>query len=364
MDSDTLRDCQAECRWPHFLARQMVDTFILMIVGLVMGICIFSAPLMGMEGAHVPPPGMALIYDPRFTELVSSHVELEKIADGHVWAEGPVWNAKDGSLLYSDVPRNSVYRWSEASGVTVFLHPSGFAVPENFTGRQPGSNGLAFDRKGRLILCEHGNRRVTRIEMDGTRTTLADQFNGKRLNSPNDLTLKSNGDMYFTDPPYGLPGGFKSEQKELSFQGVYRLTSDGELTLLTKTIYAPNGLAFSPDEKTLYVTNSDGERPAWLAFDVTDDGRLTNKRVFFDARPLRKNGKGAPDGLKVDQQGNIFSSGPGGVYVFSPEGVLLGFINIGTPTSNVNWGEDGSVLFITAQAAVYRVPLRTRGHGF
>ena len=302
--------------------------------------------------------------DPRFHELIPPQTRIEKIAAGHEWTEGPLWYPKESSLLFSDVPRNIVYRWNDNTGVTIFLRSSGLSNAEKFSGRSPGSNGLALDATGRLLLCEHGNRRVSRMEIDGSRTTLAHQFEGKPLNSPNDLALKSNGDIYFTDPPYGLPGTFSSDQKVLSFQGVYRVTPHGELTLLTKAIRVPNGLTFSPDEKTLYVTNSDSQQPAWFAFDVSEEGHLINQRLFFDGKPLLKNGKGLPDGLKVDWRGNIFSSGPGGVYVFTPQGDLLGFINIGTPTSNVNWGEDGSVLFITAQAAVYRLPVQTKGQGF
>ena len=185
-----------------------------------------------------------------------------------------------------------------------------------------------------------------------------------RINSPNDAVFKSNGDLYFTDPPFGLPKAFDDPQKEIPFQGVYRLSVDGKLTLLTKDFKAPNGIAFSPDEKILYVTDVDPSRPAWLAFDAKDDGTIANGRVFFDAAPFKKTRKGNPDGMKVDKHGNLFGAGPGGVYVFTPNGAHLGTIETGVRTSNVNWGDDGSVLYITASTAIYRIKLNTKGVGF
>ncbi|MFQ5657030.1 MAG: SMP-30/gluconolactonase/LRE family protein, partial [Candidatus Methylomirabilales bacterium] len=199
---------------------------------------------------------------------------------------------------------------------------------------------------------------------DGRKTTLADRYQGKRLNSPNDAVFKSNGDLYFTDPPFGLPKAFDDPSKELDFSGVYRLSTNGKLTPLTKEITAPNGIAFSPDEKTLYVTNVDPDRPAWLAYDVKEDGTIANGRVFFDAKAWKKPNYGGPDGLTVDQEGNLFAARPGGINVFTSEGTLLGSIETGGPTSNVAWGNDGSTLYITANTAIYRIALRTKGMGF
>jgi gluconolactonase len=307
-------------------------------------------------------------FDPRFDKLVPAGAVVEKIADGFNWVEGPVWDRRDGSLLFSDIPANTVYRWREGQGASAFLKSSGYTGADPFTGREPGSNGLVFDGRGRLVLCQHGDRRIARLERSGRISVLADRYEGPevsgRLNSPNDAVFHSNGDFYFTDPPFGLPENFSDRRKELLFSGVYRLSKDGKLTLLVRHLRAPNGIAFSPDEKTLYVTDVDPERPAWHAYDVLADGTLANARVFADAARWKTPNFGGPDGLKVDRDGNLFAARPGGINVFAPDGTLLGAIEIGTPTSNVAWGEDGSSLYITAGTAVYRIRLSTRGAGF
>ncbi len=307
--------------------------------------------------------GRIVRLDPRFDRLVPPDAVLEKIADGFDWVEGPVWNHAEGYLLFSDIPQNTVYRWEPDKGARLFLKPSGYTGAAPFAGREPGSNGLAFDRRGRLVLAEHGDRRIARLEVSGSKTTLADRYQGKRLNSPNDMAFHSNGDLYFTDPPFGLPKAFDDPSKELDFQGVYRLSPDGELTLLIQDIRAPNGIAFSPDEKTLYVTDVDPGRPAWLAYEVRQDATVGTGRLFYDATPWKKPNYGGPDGLKVDREGNLFGARPGGINVFAPDATLLGSIEIGGPTSNCAWGEDGSVLYITADRAVYRMALRRKGTG-
>ncbi len=299
--------------------------------------------------------------DPRLDKLVPVDAKLEKIADGFVWAEGPVWNRSGNYLLFSDVPTDRIVKWKAGEGTSVFLTPSGYSGKDPFTGREPGSNGLTYDKEGRLVFCQHGDRRISRLERNGSRTTLVDNYEGKRLNSPNDLIYKSNGDLYFTDPPYGLPKIFDDPKKELPFQGVYRLSRDGKLTLLTKELKAPNGIAFSPDEKKLYV--SDSALKVWFVFDVKKDGTLSPGRVFFDASEMSKGMFGSPDGLKVDAFGNIFSAAPNGVFIFAPDGALLGRFDLGTPTGNCAWGEDGSTLFITSNKLVYRIRLQTRGTG-
>jgi len=303
--------------------------------------------------------------DPRFDKLVPAGAKVEKLAEGHRWTEGPVWNRKENYLLFSDIPNNAIYKWQEGKGESLFLQPAGYSGPAPFTGKEPGTNGLIYDAGGRLVSCDHGDRRVARLNDDGkTKTTLIDRFEGKRLNSPNDLVYKSNGDLYFTDPPYGLPKP-DDPSRELDFCGVYRLSKAGKLTLLTKEITRPNGIAFSPDEKKLYVACSDREKAVWMAYDVKPDGTLASGKVFFDATPWAKEKRpGLPDGLKVDKDGNIFATGPGGVHVFAPDGKLLGTFDTGVPTANVGWGDDGSTLYITANTAILRVKLTTKGKGF
>src|SRR5215813_11180412 len=299
--------------------------------------------------------------DPRLDELVPANAALEKIVDGYTWVEGPVWDRSDNYLLFSDVPNNRIIKWKAGERASVFLQPSGYSGTEPFTGREPGSNGLTFDKEGRLVFCQHGDRRISRLEKNGTRTTLVDNYQGKRLNSPNDLIYKSNGDLYFTDPPFGLPKTFNDPNKELSFQGVYRLSRDGKLTLLTTEVKAPNGIAFSPDEKKLYV--ADSARAVWFVFDVKNDGTLSPGKVLFDGTEHSKGRPGVADSLKVDVFGNIFAAAPGGLFIIAPDGTLLGRFDLGTATGNCAWGEDGSTLFITSNTRVYRIRLKTHGVG-
>ncbi|MEX2112288.1 MAG: SMP-30/gluconolactonase/LRE family protein [Pirellulales bacterium] len=302
--------------------------------------------------------------DPRFDKLVAKGAKMEKLAEGFDWSEGPAWVPEGGYLLFSDIPRNSVMKWKDGEGISLFMKPSGYTGVVDY-GAEPGSNGLNLDDQGRLIFCEHGDRRVSRLEKNGGKKTLADSYQGKRLNSPNDSTLKSNGDIYFTDPPYGLPKRENDERRELDFFGVYRIAKDGTLTLLTKEMTRPNGVAFSPDEKTLYVAQSDPDAAIWKAFEVNSDGTLGKSRVFFDSTAWVKEGrKGLPDGMKVDAAGNLFATGPGGVHVFAPDGALLGTFATGEATANCAFGDDGQTLYITADMYLVRVPLLTKGLGF
>ncbi|HEV8329317.1 MAG TPA: SMP-30/gluconolactonase/LRE family protein [Nitrospiraceae bacterium] len=296
--------------------------------------------------------------DPRFDQLVSRDAKLERIADEFTWVEGPVWHKQGGFLLFSDIPANAVYKWKAGEGTSVYLKASGYSATTPFAGKEPGSNGLTLDAQGRLILCRHGDRQIGRLESNGTIVPLADHYNRHKINSPNDLVFKSNGDLYFTDPPFGLPNAFDDPSKA-PVQGVYRLSKDGTVTLLVHDIKAPNGIAFSPDENTLYVSDVDPKRAAWLAYDVKPDGTVTNGRVFFDATRWRKDPFFGPDGFKVDRQGNIFGARPGGLSVIASDGTLLGTIETGQPTSNVAWGEDGQTLFITGGSSVYRLRLTT-----
>jgi gluconolactonase len=316
------------------------------------------------QSEHVLPQIDVIRLDPRFDKLVPINVKVEKIVSDRKWVEGPVWNRERGYLLFSDIPSNSVIQWQEGKGSRVFLKPSGYSGKTPFNGPEPGSNGLTFDPEGRLVLAQHGDRRVGRLEKNGRKTTLADRYEGRRINSPNDVVFKSNGDLYFTDPPFGLPKAFEDPTKELPFQGVYRFAKSGKLTLIIRDIKAPNGIAFSPDEKKLYLSDVNYERSAWLVYDVLSDGTVTNGRVFADASKWKKPPFFGPDGFKIDKGGNLFGARPGGVSVFAPEGTHLGSLEMGHPTSNVAWGEDGSTLFIAAGTTIYRTKLNTKGMGF
>jgi gluconolactonase len=306
----------------------------------------------------IPVPATITRLDPRFDQLVPRDAKVEKIAEGFAWVEGPVWHKEGGYLLFSDIPTNSVYKWKTGEHVSLFVKNSGYSGRAPFAGKEPGSNGLTFDAQGRLVLCRHGDRQIGRLESSGTIVPLAGHYDGHQINSPNDLVFKSNGDLYFTDPPFGLPKAFDDPGKA-PVQGVYRLSKDGVVTLLVQDIKAPNGIAFSPDEKTLYVSDVDPKRSAWLAYDVNPDGTVSNGRVLFDAMRWRKDPFFGPDGFKVDRQGNIFGARPGGLTVIAPDGTLLGTIETGQPASNVAWGEDGQTLFITGGSSVYRLRVTT-----
>ncbi len=312
-----------------------------------------------MLSAQVPTPKIVK-QAAGLDALIAGDAAFEQLSEGHRWTEGPVWSRRGSFLLFSDIPNNVIHKWEAGKGISEYLKPSGYNGTAPFTGPEPGSNGLTFDKEGRLVMCQHGNRRVARRNADGSIVSLVDKFEGKRLNSPNDLVYHSSGALYFTDPPYGLPGRWDDKQKELPFQGVYRLGTDGVLTLLTRELNAPNGLAFSPDEKTLYVAQSDPTKAIWMAYPVNADGSIGAGKVFFDSTPAVKQKKpGLPDGLKVDAKGNLWATGPGGVYVFSPDGTHLGTLDMGVPTANVAFGDDGSTLYITANTAVFRVKTKT-----
>ncbi|WP_437188257.1 SMP-30/gluconolactonase/LRE family protein [Planctomicrobium sp. SH668] len=338
--------------------------------GLALAATLALSPLVSnvasaQDSVNFPTIGEVQSYDPAFENLVASDAKLQVVTSGFIWSEGPVWvPEKDGPgyLLFSDIPRNSIMKWVEGEGVSLFMKPSGYTGVSDY-GFEPGSNGLALDPNGRLLMAEHGDRRVSVLTVGGGKMTLADKYEGKRLNSPNDLACKSNGDIYFTDPPYGLPEQLKDPRCELDFCGVYRVTPNGELTLLTKEVTRPNGIEFSPDEKTLYVTQSDPAAALVYAFPVLEDGTLGPKSVLFDdTESVKKGIKGLPDGLAVDRDGNIFTSAPGGVAVISKEGKLLGRILTGEATANCKFGgPDGSILYITADTYICRIQTKTGG---
>lgn len=299
--------------------------------------------------------------DPRFDALVPQDSVIEVLASGFLWAEGPVWVDRERAVLFSDIPRNRVMRWHATEGLSVFLEPAGFTGPGGYGGER-GSNGLTLDRQGNLISCEHGDRRVSRLTPRGGKRTVADNYRGKRFNSPNDCTVHSSGAIYFTDPPYGLPQGWDDDRRELDVCGIYRVTPDGTVTLLCDTMTRPNGICLSPDEKRLYVAQSDPAAPLWKVFTLQPDGTLDAGRTFFDGTKLfAERKKGLPDGLKVDLQGNVFATGPGGVLVFSPDGTHLGTFLTGQATANCGFGDDGTTLYMTADSYLCRAKLSTTG---
>jgi gluconolactonase len=346
---------------------------LLLLAGLAVlatALVCLAPPTHGADQKTHPPFGTIDRKDPAFDKLIAPGAYLENLADGWDWAEGPVWIKDGGFLLCSDIPKNSIIKWSDADGKSVFLHPSGSEKDQPDL-RESGSNGLVMAPDGQLVLMEHGDRRVTKLDLKTKKkTVLADRTpDGKRFNSPNDGCFKSNGDLYFTDPPYGLKrkdwkeGEVEFPGMEMDYSGVYRLSKDGKLTLLTKEMSKPNGIAFSTDEKTLFVSNSDPDKAVWMAFDVKDDGTLGKGRVFYDATEGAKMKlKGLPDGMKLDKDGNIFGAGPGGILVLSPEAKLLGVIATGVATSNCNWGDDGSTLYITADKNLTRIKTKTKGN--
>ncbi|QTN30974.1 SMP-30/gluconolactonase/LRE family protein [Akkermansiaceae bacterium] len=291
--------------------------------------------------------------DPAFDMLIPADAEIKVLATGFKWAEGPVWDVENGELLFSDVPNNVIHAW-DGSKIREFMRPSGYTGLKGY-GRESGSNGLTFDAQGRLILAEHGDRRVSILTKGGGKMTLADRFEGKRFNSPNDVVVHSSGAIYFTDPIYGLPKGEDDPLREIGFCGVYRIGTDGGVSLVTKELERPNGLAFSPDEKTLYVANSHGPRKIILAVSINADGGAAGQGVFFDAKELE--GKGSMDGLKVDPSGNLWATGPGGLLVISPQGKLLGRVLTGKATANVSFGgKNSKTVFLTAHDTLLSVP--------
>lgn len=332
--------------------------------------CWFAGPesTAGSEIPVRPALGKIVRLDSRFDALVARDARLEVLALDLKWVESPLWVPESiggepgGALLFAEMSQNRVLKWTEAKGVAVFLHPSGYTGLGQYS-QEPGSNGMALDAAGRLIFCEQGDRRVTVLVPGGGKRTLCDAYYGKRFNCPNDLAIRSNGDIYFTDPYYGLPTRrLDDPARELSWCGVYRYQPQiGRVTLLADQIERPNGIGFSPDERTLYVSNSNPDDAKWLAFPVRADGTLGEMRVFKDVTAMRReqNLQGVPDGLEVDAAGRIWSAGPGGIHVMLPDGTLLGRIDPGVRTSNCCFGgPDRKWLFITADMYLLRIRLK------
>ena len=322
------------------------------------------------DSVNFPTIGEIIKLDDSLEQLIDLEADIEVLSSGFLWSEGPVWvpekeHPHGGYLLFSDIPNNRVVRWDEGKGAETWLKPSGYTGAKPYGG-EPGCNGLLLNAEGQLISCEHGDRRLSVLTKGGGKRTLGDNSQGKRLNSPNDVCLGSDGKtLYFTDPPYGLPKRWDDPRRELEFCGVYRLSHDGEITLLTTEMTRPNGIAFSPDFNTLYVAQSDPEAALWKSFPVKDDGTIGEGTVFHDATEAFKEGlPGLPDGLKLDEKGNLWATGPGGVYIFAPNGKLLGRISTGERTANCAWGNDGTVLYMTADTYLCRINTRTKGAGW
>jgi gluconolactonase len=326
--------------------------------------------------APYPTFGSIERLDPALDKLLPAGAALEKLAEGFDWIESPLWVANGGYLLFSEIPLNSIYKWQEGQGVSLFMNPAGYSGNRTDL-REPGTNGLVLDAQGALVMCQHGNRRIAKLPSlanpNGKQIALAEKFGDKRLNSPNDLVVHSSGDIFFTDPPYGLSrktGGdpVNDPDKELKLQGVYRLDTRGNVTLVSDQLERPNGIALSPDEKTLYVANSHGARPIIMAFDLKPDRAATNPRIFFngaDLRTKKPNLKGAFDGMTVDAAGNLFATGPGGVLIITATGQHLGTIATGEATSNCEFGDkDGKTLYIAADMYLARIRTSTQGLGW
>jgi gluconolactonase len=287
--------------------------------------------------------------------ILSADSAIETLCTGFQWSEGPVWDAKEKRVLFSDVPRNVIYEWREGmKEAKVFLQPSGFSgVPLH--GKESGANGLAFDAQGQLVICEHGDRRLSFLAHNGGKRTLVDNYQGHRFSSPNDLAISKNGDVFFTDPPYGLPADNLQQFRELDFSGVFRLSKEGVVHLLTKELERPNGIALSPDETILYVAQSHQPRAVIMAYPLKKDGGIGDGKLFFDTKGL--DGPGLPDGIKIHSSGIVFSTGPGGVLIINPQGKLLGRILCGRSTANLCFGPEEKSLFITSKDRLLRVKL-------
>ena len=295
--------------------------------------------------------------DPAFDRLVPGDARIEKVAGGFTFIEGPLWRPS-GALWFSDVVGNVVRQWSPGSGVVELLRPGGYDGHHLPAGGFVGPNGMTAAPDGGVLLCQHGNRRIVRISRDMTVTTFVDTFQGKKLNAPNDIVFRSDGTLYFTDPPYGLPLQDDDPSKELPFNGVFKL-QNGKLDVIITDLTRPNGIAFSPDEKTLYVSNSDERQRIWMRYDVAADGNVSNGRVLFDSSGFKEGG--VPDGMKIDVQGNIWATGPSAVLVLSPDGKHLGSIVAPEDPANCGWGDDGRSLYITAETGLYRIRTSVMG---
>jgi len=299
--------------------------------------------------------------DPSLDKIISPGTKAEVIAEGFDWSEGPVWIPRQAMLIFSDIPQNIIYKWTAQKGKEIYLTPSGY-TDSTKRGGEMGSNGLLLDPEGHLILCQHGNRQMARMNapLDNPKplfVPVADHYKGKKFNSPNDAVFDDAGELLFTDPPYGLEKQVNDPKKEIAFQGVYKVRKNGEVVLLVDSLTRPNGIAFMPGKKTLIVSNSDAQNPNWYAFDVKGDA-LINGRIFYTAAGFDSMQKGLPDGLKIDRNGNVFATGPGGLWIFNKDGKLLGKLKLNDATSNCAFSPDQKTLYITNNMNLLRLQLK------
>jgi len=326
---------------------------------------LLTAVLCGTSVSAATPPAFGSIkrFDPALDAIVPADWRIEKLADGFNWSEGPVWIASGNYLLFDDVPGNTMYRWSQKDGLSVFLKPSGFEGKDTSMFREAGANGLFPDSASTVLLADTGNRMIARMDLaTKKKTPLATRFEGKRFNSPNDVIRTRGGIIFFTDPPYGLKGINESKDKEQSFNGVYRLDKDGSVHALERELTFPNGIALSPDERTLYVANSDPNRPIWMAYSLNEKGEVLSKKLFADASDLAAQKlPGSPDGMRVTGDGTLFASSPGGILIMDPTGKRLGQIQTGDVIANCAFGDDGRTLYLTSHSFLARVRLKING---
>ncbi|WP_396616567.1 SMP-30/gluconolactonase/LRE family protein [Lysobacter soli] len=331
--------------------------------GVFLSACASSPPDANAPGGK--SIGRVVAFDPAFHALVPKDARIEKIAEGFEWSEGPAWVAKGGYLLFNDVPGNTMHHWSPRDGASVFLTPSGYAGTDTAGLREAGANGLEAEPSGTVLLADSGSRLIARFDpVTRQKTTLVATYAGKRFNSPNDIARRNDGVAFFTDPPYGLKGIDESPLKEQPVNGVYRLDADGSVHLIDGALKFPNGVALSPDQRTLYVGNSDRDQPVWIAYRLDERGNVLDRRVLGDASDLAAKAEGAPDGLCVSSDGHLFASAPGGLLVMDATGKRLGMIETGARVSNCAFGEDGRTLFLTSHAFVARVRVNATGLGF
>ena len=302
-------------------------------------------------------------FDPAFDAILDTSAKVEILAEGFEWTEGPVWLEDQKMLLFSDIPNNKIHKWTEEKGIEVYLAPSGY-TDTAARGGETGSNGLILNKENKLVLCQHGNRQMAWMDADISAPkpifkTIAGNYQGKKFNSPNDAAYRNNGDLYFTDPPYGLEKNMDDPLKEIPFQGVYCVKPSGEIKLLTDSITRPNGVAFTNDFNSVIIANSDPEKPYWYIYDISANDSLINGRIFYSVKAeADKKEPGLPDGLKLDKNGNVFATGPGGLWIFDKNGKVLGKIKIPVPVANCSFSGDGKTLFLTADMYLLRVKLK------